>query len=296
MKSIEDAKYLFRLSCRGVGKALQFVIKRSIFPCNVTQYNAAHNGVKVFANCIPKSGTHLLKSVLGQVPGLVPSWFYHINDLEKSNNQERLLSVKRGQAIFGHMGWNGNLSERLDAIQCRKILMIRDIRDVDVSGSFYLAKNAPGNPLYHYFCNVLKTDHDRLLAYINGVDKMHYSLHVKPETHQVDPYNRYLPWLDDPNCLVVRFEELVGSKGGGSDNLQFITIRKIVNHVLPDKLVSDAEINRICLTAFNSKSRTFRSGRIGGWRRHFTDEHVEAFKRTRGDILVRLGYEDSNNW
>jgi hypothetical protein len=44
------------------------------------------------------------------------------------------------------------------------------------------------------------------------------------------------------------------------------------------------------------QSRTFRSGKAGGWREHFTDEHKRLFKDVAGDLLVRLGYEKNNDW
>jgi hypothetical protein len=43
-------------------------------------------------------------------------------------------------------------------------------------------------------------------------------------------------------------------------------------------------------------SRTFRSGKAGGWREHFTDDHKQLFKDVAGDLLVRLGYEMNNDW
>jgi hypothetical protein len=44
------------------------------------------------------------------------------------------------------------------------------------------------------------------------------------------------------------------------------------------------------------KSHTFRSGKTGGWREHFTGEHRQLFKDVAGDLLVRLGYEKNNDW
>jgi hypothetical protein len=44
------------------------------------------------------------------------------------------------------------------------------------------------------------------------------------------------------------------------------------------------------------KSRTFRSGKTGGWREHFTPAHKALFKDVAGDLLVRLGYERNNDW
>ena len=44
------------------------------------------------------------------------------------------------------------------------------------------------------------------------------------------------------------------------------------------------------------KSPTFRSGKTGEWKKHFTEEHKKLFKEVAGDLLVRLGYEENNGW
>jgi hypothetical protein len=45
----------------------------------------------------------------------------------------------------------------------------------------------------------------------------------------------------------------------------------------------------------NVKSH-FRKGMVGDWVNHFTSEHVVIFKKKYGDLLVKLGYEQENNW
>jgi len=44
------------------------------------------------------------------------------------------------------------------------------------------------------------------------------------------------------------------------------------------------------------KSPTFRSGKAGKWRESFAPEHKSIFKQVAGDLLIRLGYEISNDW
>ncbi|MDL1944847.1 sulfotransferase domain-containing protein, partial [Chloroflexi bacterium CFX2] len=44
------------------------------------------------------------------------------------------------------------------------------------------------------------------------------------------------------------------------------------------------------------KSHTFRSGKAGGWKEHFTEEHKKLFKNVAGDLLARLGYEKDDDW
>ena len=40
----------------------------------------------------------------------------------------------------------------------------------------------------------------------------------------------------------------------------------------------------------------FRKGMAGDWINHFTREHTEAFHAHFGDLLIRLGYEESSDW
>jgi hypothetical protein len=40
----------------------------------------------------------------------------------------------------------------------------------------------------------------------------------------------------------------------------------------------------------------FRKGVIGDWKNHFEQTHVQRFKEIAGEALVRLGYEQDNEW
>ena len=45
-----------------------------------------------------------------------------------------------------------------------------------------------------------------------------------------------------------------------------------------------------------TRSPTFRSGKTGEWKQHFTKEHKKIFKDVAGDLLVKLGYELNYDW
>ena len=45
-----------------------------------------------------------------------------------------------------------------------------------------------------------------------------------------------------------------------------------------------------------SKSKTFRTGKTGEWKKYYKDQHKTLFKEVAGDVLVRLGYEKNNDW
>ena len=45
------------------------------------------------------------------------------------------------------------------------------------------------------------------------------------------------------------------------------------------------------------KSPTYRKGKSGGWKTHFTDEHKALFKASgTNNWLIKLGYENDRNW
>ncbi len=108
-----------------------------------------------------------------------------------------------------------------------------------------------------------------------------------------DFYNRFLPWRMCGNVCVVRFEDLVGPNGGGSAQAQRDSIRKIAQHIGID--LSEDDISDIMAKIFG-KGLTFRRGKIGAWRSHFSENHKKLFKQVAGDLLFELDYEKNPDW
>ena len=63
-----------------------------------------------------------------------------------------------------------------------------------------------------------------------------------------------------------------------------------------DEATDESDIDILIEDIEPRKSHTFRSGKTGGWREYFKDEHKQLFKDVAGNLLVELGYEDSNDW
>lgn len=106
-------------------------------------------------------------------------------------------------------------------------------------------------------------------------------------------YNLYLPWFEYPDIYITTFEKLVGTKGGGSDEIQFQEIVNIANFLeleLTPDILKEIQINLF------GQSTTFREGCIGGWQKHFTQHDKETLKETAGQLLIDLGYEPDLNW
>ena len=106
---------------------------------------------------------------------------------------------------------------------------------------------------------------------------------------------RRIPWLSqDPDFLyTTRFEDLVGSQGGGSDEKQLQEILNIARFL---ELDMDVEEIKERTKHIYGVGRTFRSGHIGEWKKYFKPQHIKAFKTVFGQELIDTGYENDFNW
>ncbi len=110
-----------------------------------------------------------------------------------------------------------------------------------------------------------------------------------------DFYKLYLPWMKSPHFYTVRFEHLIGAKGNGSDALQLQEIKNIANHI--GVQLTAEKILHIRNQLFGG-TITFREGKTGGWKSHFTPEMKAAYKAVPGacQLLIDLGYEKDDAW
>lgn len=160
------------------------------------------------------------------------------------------------------------------------IIHIRDLRDVCIALAFAHKKKID---------KLIGTDStfdERLLFVIQNS-------HVLG-SHDCKRNGEYAAdWLDLPGVVVTRFEELVGDQGGGSDVVQRQVIEELATilNITLTKPIWD----RIHSELFGG-NQTFRKGQINEWKERFKEEHKEAFKAVMGDTLIRLGYEQDNNW
>ncbi|TPW27107.1 sulfotransferase domain-containing protein [Martelella alba] len=103
-----------------------------------------------------------------------------------------------------------------------------------------------------------------------------------------DAFTSVLNWENSEHCLVVRFEDLVGMRGGGSAEAQNEALNAIAGHLgieMSDQLRQ--KFDKI----FDPSSPTFRGGKIDGWRERLTPGQssriVEAIGR---ELFTRAGY------
>jgi hypothetical protein len=106
-----------------------------------------------------------------------------------------------------------------------------------------------------------------------------------------DRFAPYLGWLDHPEVLTLHFEDLIHARTA--------TLTRILDHLLvraPLPASRERILDAMESSINPSKSPTFRSGKTGEWKQHFTPGHKMIFKEVAGDLLIRLGYERDLNW
>lgn len=108
--------------------------------------------------------------------------------------------------------------------------------------------------------------------------------------------NAILQWQkDDIGYLLVRFEDLIGTKGGGSEQMQSEQIIRIGKFL--GFSADEFDVDAIAQDAFSSSAKTFRSGQTNSWRKEFKTEHIQAIKQGKlGKQLIDLGYEKDASW
>lgn len=241
----------------------------------------------IFLASIPKCGSHLIKKCLSMIH------HDHFRYPSRTFFNAAARDFQRKGSIFSHAPFNPELGQLITDNEYKGIFMIRDPRDQAVSFIHFAQKS---NKIWS---TIRSMSFDNALTnwildakLIKGTGRFNDPM-MDTLGSIADFYDHYLPWIDHPNFYTVRFENLVGAQGGGSDELQKQEILNIAAHL--DIKLDDQTMQKTLDHLFG-KSRTFRKGQIGNWKEVFTEEQKQIFKDVAGDLLIHLGYEQDYNW
>ena len=87
--------------------------------------------------------------------------------------------------------------------------------------------------------------------------------------------------------MVIRFEDLIGPKGGGDAKMQYSAIHSIAKALGQD--LKQDQIESIGKEMFGS-SKTFRKGKIGSWIGQYNERNLFIFYLRFGRYQKALGY------
>ncbi len=249
-------------------------------------------GPKIILNSIPKGGTHLLDQLLTEFPLIRPSAKRTIR-AEYDNSQFRsrfndslntriaeILCTAKGEFVRAHVPADSALLSAIDNAEDIKVLMIvRNPRSVLISNFKYVSDIDTTHPV-HTLMNKMGSDSEKLKACIHGIEGRIESIG--------SVYKSYSGWTESKSCLIVRFEDLVGEKGGGSDRQQEITVKKIADFI--NIQLSSGQLESILNSLKTPKSSTFRSGQIDGWKKYFDDELEAELDIELSGFEKKFGY------
>ena len=250
----------------------------------------------IFGNSKPKSGSHLLLQILNGFTQIMPYAYVAaepVRTIRKDGGRRTVdeVAADLGRIPRGVIGWGYvEASPENVAVLCQpghvNYFIYRDPRDMLVSQVFFATDMHEEHGM-HAFYQSLPDFGERLKVAITGIDRDGLKMvSVKQR------YEGVFQWLEQPGVMCISFENLI--------NLRNFTLNAMLEEVertgytIPTPRGKALEI---LVEAIQPKlSHTFRSGKTGGWKEHFTEVHKRLFKDVAGDLLVKLGYEKDNNW
>jgi len=244
----------------------------------------------------PKSGTHLLDQILLGFAKVAP-YSKRLHSFYAEYGGESGIQHDPGQAFHwldslqprdiasAHLFAPPDVVTRVTSSNFIPYFIFRDPRDVVVSHVFYIT-DMESRHAHHAYYQSLPDFDARLKVSILG--RQDTDIEFPDIAERFAPY---LDWLNQPEVLTIHFEDLI--------NDQAQTLTRIMEHFLarvPLQTSRDLILDSLESAIDPTKSPTFRSGKTGEWKKHFTSEHKKIFKDVGGDLLIRLGYEKDNDW
>jgi hypothetical protein len=250
----------------------------------------------IFGNAMPKSGSHLLTQVLSGFTFLGPfvdPGFPPVNRFEDNRNlskEDVLANIERlrpGDIAYGYLHAKDPYLTVLTRPEMVSIFAYRDPRDVIVSHVFFATELYTNHGMNRYYNEMLNTMEERIDAAICGVEEPGYEL-----SSIAVKYKAYLGWLDVPEVLCVSYEDLILRRQQA--------INAILDYISERGFEPNVERSRAIEILAGGiaprRSGTFRKGKPGNWREHFSAHNIAVFKEYTGDLLIRLGYEKDQDW
>ena len=268
---------------------------------------------KIIANSLPKSGTHLLVRVL-ELCGIKQSDSIHLSaslvrkssrnpiknlligsrvscgglsvDLEIEENRvskawldRQLNKVRPGEFVEAHLPYSEELASfLLHEMKFKMIYIYRDPRAVALSyiNHVYKVKNYPLRGMFEN-----KSLSEKLQIVLKGIDLGVYKL--LPLNQRLE---KSYGWANSNNVCTVRFEDLIGPKGGGGRSKQMDSIIHIVTYLG----LENVNVNDIVDQVYDSQAETFHKGTIDRWQKEFSQSDIELMNDMLRDWLNKLGY------
>jgi hypothetical protein len=196
------------------------------------------------------------------------------------------LAKREKKFVHIHAFCQPQIVELLKQRKCKVIFLMRDPRDQAVSLHFYCLNHG------FYYGPINPNGAFGTLSFQDQLDEIitgrRFGLSIPKEI-----IGKRLEWMD--GALTVRFENLVGTKGGGTESAQIQELDRLLKFI--SHPLSSKKIKKRTQDLFGKPGdATFRTGQIGEWKKYFNEENKISFKQVFGEELIQLGYEKNYDW
>jgi len=162
------------------------------------------------------------------------------------------------------------------------VFICRDPRDVLLSMlSFARVRQLP--PHVAALLEPL-SDEDALILLLDGGGRL---------VPFADYFDAYHGWLSAPGVAQLRFEDLIGPRGGGNAQRQERACAVLAT--LAGFSPKADEVKAATEKVFNVQAGTFFKGQIGAWRDAFTPAVRRAYERHAGWLTARWGFAEGDS-
>lgn len=248
--------------------------------------------VKALVTTLPKSGTHLLNVMmhgLGLRRHQVPLGEASIGLLDPNPETAKASvdSISKivdempdNSFVLHHIPYTKLLMHELVQRDVRTVALIRNPFDFVVSLSHHLRANPEGEApvsaslhgMQHWICYGTA-----------GVDKV-----AQPPIAK--RYFRIMHgWTTDSRALLLRFEEIVGTRGGGLFSDQIASGLALRDFLGVD--MSTAAIARVLVGSYRPGIALFRKGKIGSWRDEMLPNTATQMRLLYPTFITAWGYD-----
>jgi len=277
-----------RRALRPYGKTAQAILRWKRF--------SFHEAPPIFGNSKPKSGSHLLLQILNGFTQIMPYRYVDaepIRTIKKDGGRRTADDVLKDlqHVPDSVIGWGYVEATEENASFLTKAgrvnyFIYRDPRDMLISQVFFATDMHEEHGMHEHY-NSLPDFGERLKVAITGIDK--------DDLKMVSVKQRYegvFQWLEQKNVMCIRFEDLINNRD--------VTLNAMLDEVEKTgykiRIPREKALSVLVEAIQPKKSHTFRSGKTGGWKEYFTEEHKKLFKDIAGDLVIRLRYEQNDNW
>lgn len=262
----------------------------------------------ILVNSVPKSGTNLARKAICNLPGIYWSGLHigesSVGSRESFANQSAVLSackvgvdrpvdagvtwlkneasqVGNGSVSTCHIPFSKKAHQVFRKRRLSHIAIVRHPADVALSHAHYI-NLSPDHFAYGYYKDL--SDEERVRTSILGVPKIGLeSLSSR--------YTSILKWEDEGDALILKFENLVGPKGGGSLQKQIDALDRLAKYC---QIRVSSNVLAESANGIFGGTHTFekgRGGQIGGWRQDMSLSNKEVLRAELGKITKRLDYD-----